>query len=666
VRTADEVRNTVSRAATILRTASIALILVVVGCEEPDADWTHWAADPQSSRYTPLRQIDATNFEQLEEVWRWRSPDRRLRAKLLAKKLIRSGRLIVDDFAGTPLEVAGVLYGITSLSQVYALDATTGQLIWLHDTKSWGPEPWQSRHPKHRGLAYWDNGEPAEPPRIFAATLSAHLVALDAATGEPIEGFGNSGRVDLMASLRAHQRLNRGSDYFHASPPAIYKDVVIVGGTVSDAVAGTRGTPGDVRAYDARTGTLRWTFHTVPKRNDPAWQSWQGESALYTGAANAWASMSVDTELGFVYAATSTPTNDFYGGHRQGDNEYAETLVCLDARTGERVWHQQLIRHGIWDYDIAAAPNLVDIEVDGRPVRAVAQATKQSMVFVFDRETGEPVWPIEDRPVPASSVPGERTAETQRFPSKPLPFDRQGTRAEDLIDFTPELRAQAQAVFDQFDTGPVFMPPSLVGTLFLPGSNGGANWHGMGYDPGTQTLFVPSITLPTAMGLDHADRSKTDVRFVPRFLEPPLLYGMEAGVGISIFKPPWSRITAIDLKTGDFRWQVPNGDGPRDHELLRELDLPALGSGAPTCVIVTDTLLIAPDGSGPWLARNGEPLLRAYDKATGQVVGKIKIPGRVRGCPMSYSHDGAQYIVLPLLPAPDGMLVALALPEQLR
>lgn len=644
------------------------LCLGVAACSDgpEEADWTHWAADPHSSRYSTLAQIDATNFERLEVAWQWRSKDVELRRKLGRQNKVKPGKLTFADFAGTPLEIAGVLYGVTSLSQVYALDAASGELLWLHDPEIWR-EKKHVNFPKHRGLAYWQDDADGGRARIFVATHDARLIALDPATGELVSSFGREGRVDLLQTLRAHKKLIRGYDYFQASPPAIFEDLVIVGGSVSDQPTGKRGTPGDLRAYDARTGELRWTFHTVPQPGEPGSESWEEGSASYSGAANAWAAMSVDSEMGLLYAATSTPTNDYYGGHRLGDNLYAETLLCLNARTGERVWHQQLVRHGLWDYDLAAAPNLVDVEVDGKPVRAVVQVTKQAMAYVFDRQTGEPVWPIEDRPVPASNVPGERAAATQRFPTKPPPFDRQGMSVEDLIDFTPELRAMARAVFDQYESGPVFTPPSLQGTLSLPGSGGGANWQGAGFDPETSTLFVPSTTWPAVFGLYAGLPSVTDLAYTVRLLGTPFLpTGADPVTGIPIVKPPWSRITAIDLESGNFRWQVPNGEGPRDHPLLRDLDLPPLGSGSPTCVIVTKSLLIAADGTGPWLARTGRPILRAFDKTTGSMVGAIKIPGRVRGCPMTYAHNGVQYIVLSLLPEPDPLLVALALPEYVK
>jgi len=438
---------------------------------------------------------------------------------------------------------------------------------------------------------------------------------------------------------------------------------------VNDRPKHKRGIPGDVRGYDARSGALRWVFHTIPAEGELGTETWEDEAWRYTGAANVWGPMSVDPELGRVYVTTSTPTNDYYGGHRLGDNLFGETLLCLDAETGKRIWHFQLVRHGLWDYDPGAPANLVDLEVEGRSIRAVAQVTKQAFVFVFDRETGEPVWPIEDRPVPASDVPGERTSPTQPFPTKPPPFDRQGTFEEDLIDFTPELHAEALALFRRYRTGPLFTPPSLEGTLVLPGPNGGSNWMGAGFDPETRRLYVPSITEVSLNSVKAGDPAETDLRYhTDLSLSVSIPEGSWLALdGIRLFKPPYSRITAFDLDRGEIAWQVPNGNGPRDNPALAGLDLPPLGSGGHTCVLVTKSLLFAADGGAGRWSPYGKPIFRAYDKATGAVVGEIELPAMVRGCPMTYLHRNVQYLVLPVGDRDhDPELIALALPDAAR
>lgn len=652
------------------------LALALAGCssEAPlgteGGQWRSYAGDPQSTKYSALDQIDAGNASELGIAWRWESAAAAFKRDVLdyaAKGRVPwmvSDRITIADFQGTPLMIDGALYGITSVGQVFSLDAATGEQRWLFDPESYRSATgfFDFLFPKHRGVAYWRDGDDA---RIVVATMDAYLMALDTRTGKPISSFGLAGRVDLLKGLRNLKNIRRLNDYFQTSPPAIYRDLVILGGTVTDRPKGPRSIPGDIRAYDARTGDLVWTFHTVPARGEPGTETWEKGSWRHSGGANAWGPMTVDPELGRVYVTTSTPTNDFYGGHRLGDNLYAETLLCLDAQTGERLWHFQLVRHGLWDYDPGAAANLVDITVDGRTIQAVAQVTKQAFAFVFDRVTGEPVWPIEDRPVPRSDIPGERAAATQPFPTKPPPYDRQGTFEEDLIDLTPELRAEALEVFRRFRTGPLFTPPTVDGSLILPGPPGGSNWRGAGVDPETGTLFVTSITQASVISAMPSDPDKSGFRYETDLSNPQFAPGGNyTPDSLPLFKPPFSRITAIDLNRGEIAWQVPNGNGPRDHPRLRHLDLPPLGSGAPTCVLVTKSLLFAGGGAELWIPTLGEPIFRAYDKATGAVVGEIELPAKVRGCPMTYLQDGIQYIVLPIADDDhDPELIALALPR---
>jgi quinoprotein glucose dehydrogenase len=648
------------RAPIAQRTASIAIAVLLVACGPEvrrgteGGEWRSYAGDPGSNRYSPLDQIHAGNFDRLALAWTWVSADVAERAKARVRRM--GGPL-----EGTPLMVGGRLYGITGANIAFALDAGTGREVWTSipaGTPLWGEV--------HRGVTYWRDGD---DERIFAATGNAWLVAIDAKTGKAVESFGQAGRVDLAQGLRYEGAIQRGPDYAQRSPVAVYRNTLIVGSSIGDRPLHQRWIPGDVRGYDARSGELRWTFHTVPAEGEAGTETWEDEAWRRAGGANAWGPLSVDPDLGTVYVTTSTPSNDYYGGHRLGDDLFAESLVCLDAETGKRVWHFQLVRHGVWDYDPGAPANLVDIEVDGRPIRAAAQVTKQGFVFVFDRATGEPVWPIEDRPVPASDVPGERTSPTQPFPTRPPPFERQGTFEADLIDFTPELHAQALALFRRHRTGPVFTPPSVGGTLVLPGANGGSNWMGAGFDPETGRLYVPSITEPTVMSVKPGDPRHSDMRYVTDVSMPAAIpegVWLHLG-GLRPIKPPYSRITAYDLGRGEIAWQVPNGNGPRDHPLLAGLELPPLGSGGHTCVLVTKSLLLVPDGGVGMWSPYGEPILRAYDKATGAVVGEVSLPGMVTGCPLTYLHQNVQYVVMPMGgPNRTPGLIALALPEAAR
>jgi quinoprotein glucose dehydrogenase len=438
---------------------------------------------------------------------------------------------------------------------------------------------------------------------------------------------------------------------------------VIVGSSMSDSPLRKEATPGDVRAYDVRTGRLRWTFHVIPRAGEFGVATWKENSWQYTGHANLWSLISVDEELGYAYLPLTSPTSDMYGGHRPGDNLFSDSLVSVNCLTGQRVWHHQLVHHDLWDYDLPAAPVLADIRVDGRNIKAVVQVTKQGFAFVFDRVTGRPVWPIEERPVPQSKTPGEQTSPTQPFPTKPPPFERQGVTIDDLIDFTPELRAAALEIVKHYVIGPLFTPPSIKGsgpndtkgTIQLPGSVGGADWQGAAFDPETGILYVESITGPFVADLVEGNQKETNLAWVHGTREYP-----PAPMGLPLLKPPYGRITAIDLNKGEHVWMVPNGDGPRDHPLLKNLNLPPLGNPGRSAPLATKTLLFVGEGdsimAAPARVPPGMPLslapgaggrmFRAYDKANGKVLWETELAAGTTGAPMSYMFGGKQYVVV--------------------
>jgi glucose dehydrogenase len=466
--------------AAVVSTGCAVIAPLDVAPAPPRGEWRSYGGTPTNAKYSPLDQVNAANVRQLRIAWRWTSPDHGV--------MERNPRIETFVNEGTPVMIGGMLYVSTSLSQVAAIDALTGRTAWVYDPKIYEAGTPANLGFVHRGVAHWTDGREA---RIVVGTGNAYLIALDAKTGQPISTFGTSGRIDLTEGLG--RPVNR-RHYTVTSPPTIVGDIVIVGSSIQDWPSRKDMPPGDVRGFDVRTGKHLWTFRTVPRDGDVGTETWENESWKHTGATNVWSIMSVDEGLGYVYLPVSTPANDYYGGHRHGDNLFAESLVCLDARTGARVWHFQMVHHGLWDYDLPAAPNLVDITVKGQRIKAVAQVTKHGFAFVFDRITGRPVWPIEEREVAPSRVPGENASPTQPFPTRPLPFERQGITVDDVIDFTPELRRQALTILDRYDHGPLFTPPSERGTVALPGVGGGANWAGAAFDPEHDRLYVPSLT----------------------------------------------------------------------------------------------------------------------------------------------------------------------------
>ncbi len=650
------------RAGAMVLAGTVTLSVAALPAAGQTVEWPAYAADQAGTKYLPLDQIDAETVADLEIAWR----------QPVIPDAIRNGETTRGPVGSqtTPLMAGGLLYFSTGLGTVAALEPTTGEVVW-----NTGPSD-GVRVRQTRGVAYWTDGE----ERRVLATLGPRLVSLDARTGARDPEFGEAGEVDLREGL-----LRPFPDFYWNSAPIIVNDVIVIGSFVEDITTAQRtankeSPRGDVRGYDVRTGEHVWTFHTIPLENEFGVETWGADpvddraSWEYSGNTNMWAHPTGDEEAGIVYLPLSTPTNDYYGGHRPGDNLFAESLVAVDSRTGERLWHFQAIHHGVWDYDFASSAVLLDITVDGREIKAVAQPSKQAFTYVFDRVTGEPVWPIEERPVPGSDVPGERLAPTQPFPTKPPPFELQGVTVDDLIDFTPELRAEAVELLDQYVWGPMFTAPILLdprpggkkGTIFSPGTAGGASWSGAGVDPETGMLYVPSAYSQNVVALVPSEHPRADVRLVRERYTP--LLGPQ---GLSLFKPPYGRLTAIDMNAGDIAWQVANGAGPRDHPALRDLDLPRLGQGGRASVLVTKSLVFLGEGGNTgvsalpqWYNGPGGKMFRAYDKATGEVVWEMDLPGGTTGAPMTYMIDGRQFVIATV--GWDDMgseLIALALPE---
>ena len=613
-------------------------------------EWPDYGGDKAFTKYSPLDQINTINVGSLRIAWRRPAVADELRAK---NPDLRFG----NNLRSTPLMVGSVLYASNGVGLVEAFDAGTGKTIWVQEL----PEDQPIGGAPSRGVAYWRDGNDA---RILAVR-GQFLWAIDARTGKLIPTFGEKGRVDLQPALGP---LSLG--YRWTSAPLVCTDVVIVGSSMSDSPLNKEAPPGKVQAFDVRSGQSRWAYNPIPRPGEVGSETWENDSWAYTGAANVWTLMSADETLGYAYLPTGAPTNDMYGGHRLGDNLFSNSLVCVRCATGERVWHFQTVHHDLWDYDNNAAPILADIVVGGKPIKAVVQLTKQAIAYVFDRVTGQPVWPIEERRVPASKTPGERTSPTQPFPTRPAPFDRHGLSMDDLIDFTPELRAEAIEIAKRYVLGPIFTPPSIAGdgpndtkgTLQVPTEVGGAEWGGAAFDPETGMLYVPSVTGTFAADLVPGDPAKTNFRYTRGTRE--IIKGPR---GLPLMKPLYGRITAISLSTGEHIWAVPNGDGPRDHPALKHLNLPPLGQPSRDMPLVTPTLLFVSQGdtimvATPPSGANGKKL-RAYDKKTGAVLWEVELPAGTTGAIMSYMHQGKQFIVAPIGSADHAAeFVALALP----
>ena len=632
---------------TLLAALMLAPVCLAAQHGAQGGEWPIYGGDAGHTRYSALDQIDASNFADLEIAWRWSARN------FGPNPLIRSST--------TPLMIDGVLYATAGMRRgVVAIDAGTGETLWMWRMDEGERLASAPRANPGRGVSYWSDG--AGDDRVLVVTPGYHLIALDAKTGVPVDGFGTGGTVDLNDGHRTREGIPLVGTIGASSPPTVVGNVIVVGSAhhIGLRPPSMVNTPGDVRGFDARTGRLLWTFKTIPEAGEEGNETWLDDSATYTGNAAVWAPISFDAETGYVYLPTEAATGDYYGGHRHGNNLFSTTLVCLDSRTGEKIWHFQIIHHDIWDWDNPTFPILADLEIDGEPRKIVAQVTKQGFTYVFDRLTGEPIWPIEERPVPQTDVPGEWTSPTQPFPTKPPPFERQGFTEDDLLDFTPELRARAVEVVSAYRMGPIFTPPSLAeapdgsrGTLSLPSTTGGANWEGGALDPETGYLYVGSQTNVSVLAMiEGGDRS--DMNYIFGFARP------QVARGIPIVKPPWGRITALNLTDGTLAWVVPNGDTPEgvaERLGVDPEDVPRTGKVSRAGVLVTKTLLMAGEGS------SGAAVFRALDKMTGETLAQIDLPNAQVGLPMTYMHEGRQYIVISVGGGGEAAeLVALALP----
>ncbi|MGE0463867.1 MAG: PQQ-binding-like beta-propeller repeat protein [Vicinamibacterales bacterium] len=618
-----------------------------------------YGGDLGSRRYSPLDQVNAANFNKLEIAWRFKTEN--------------LGPTPEFQFQGTPLMVKGTLYFTAgSRRAAVAVDAGTGEMKWMHSIDE-GPRGQAApRRLSGRGLSYWTDGR-AE--RILYVTPGYQLIALDAKTGDRIPSFGKDGIVDLKLEMDQEMDLVKGEVGLH-SAPVVAGNTIIIGAAHMEGGAPRSRTnqKGFVRGYDVRTGRRLWIFKTIPSPGEFGNETWEKDSWTYSGNTGVWAQMTVDEELGLVYMPVELPTGDYYGGHRPGNSLFSESLVAVDLKTGQRKWHYQLVHHGIWDHDIPCAPILADLNIDGTIVKAVAQATKQGWVYVFDRVTGQPVWPIEERPVEKGDVPGEWYSPTQPFVTKPPAFERQGVAIDDLIDFTPELRAEAVKLVQQYKIGPLFTPPVVSkwegprATLMLPNVTGGANWQGGSLDPETNYFYIFSNTNVSALGLAPGDGVKSDMLYVRGFAgDPNDKSGRPAFPntnvqGLPLTKPPYGRITALDLNKGTLAWQIAHGDTPdnvKNHPALKGLDIPRTGRQGRIGVLTTKTLVIAGEGGMNTTPQGRGAMLRAYDKATGADAGAVYMPAPQTGSPMTYMLNGQQYITVSVsAPGFPGELIA--------
>ena len=654
-----------------------------------NGEWTTYGGDLANTRYAPLDQINAGNFDKLQVAWRFKTENLGPRPEF--------------NFESTPLMARGVLYSTAGTRRaVVALDAATGETLWIHREVEGPRGDSAPRQLSGRGLAYWTDGR---EERIIYVTPGYRLLALDAKTGNPIGSFGKDGVVDLKLEDDQTMDLVNGEVGLHAAPVIGGNTVIIGAAHLSGSVPpkGKTNDKGYIRGYDVKTGKRLWIFHTIPQRGEIGNDTWLNNSWTYTGNTGVWGQMSIDEELGMVYLPVEMGTGDYYGGHRPGNNLFGESVVALDLKTGQRKWHYQLVHHGIWDFDIPCAPILADITVNGRTIKALAQPTKQAMLYMFDRTNGQPIFPIEERPVEKGDVPGEWYAPTQPVPldshGKPFAYDWNGFQKDYIIDFTPELRAEGERIVSRYKIGPVFTPPVVsrvegpLGTLSLAINGGGTVWAGGSYDPDTHIMYVYSRRNPASLNLVKPDDVKvndmnyvsgnaiTGARTARPMGAPPgqgaLVArgardtgadGAEGGPvaaaagggggeggpaitvqGLPIVKPPYGSISAISLDKGEILWQIAHGDTPdniRNHAALKGVTIPRTGQNGIIGTLVTKTLLIAGEAVETTANHPRGALLRAYDKATGKDVGGVLMPARQSGSPMTYMLNGRQYIVV--------------------
>ena len=622
--------------------------LLPPGVESTGYDWANYGNDPGHSKYAPLDQINRDTIDNLQIAWIWDSVDN--------QAVLERPQFVPAGFKATPITRDGVLYVSTPLGHIAALDAKTGEEKWVFNTYTWEHGRPANNGFNHRGVTYWEKTTPnGKEPRIIMSTANAFLWSIDAVTGKPDPTFGSNGKVDLTLGLG--RAINR-SMIAHSAAVPIVGDTVVLGSVVYDQpmfddvpAKLTDLPPGHVRGFDLNTGEQKWIFHTIPQEGEVGNDTWEDDSWKVTGATNIWTMLSADPELGYVYLPIGNPGNDWYGGQRLGDNLFGTSIVALDVETGERVWHYQIVHHELWDYDPPAAPTLVDITVNGREIKALAQVSKQAFIYVLDRVTGEPVWPIEERAVPLSTVPGERVSPTQPFPTRPAPFDLQGISEDTLIDFTVELRSEALEIIEQFDYGMLYTPPSLRGTINLPGWTGGAEWSGAAFDPETSMYFIPSVTSPIVVQVVEQDPAVTEFRYIRDGLR-----NVNGPQGLPLTKPPYGRISALDLDTGEYQWVRANAQGIRQQIIDMGIADPGpVGVVNVAPLLVTKSLLFQ-------AINDGIPVLRAMDKTTGETIADFDLPAIPQGAPMTYMIDGKQYISIASGGGSDAKLITLSLP----
>ena len=650
-------------------TAMTALLMMLPGMamSQDSIEWFTLGNDFGHTRYTPATELTADNFGDLEVAWEWDG----------ASFQAQSGR-------STPTYMDGMLFTVAGARRhVVAIDPKTGETIWSYREPNTGRWEYSMRADYGKGVGYARiDGRGV----VYIISPAFFLTALDAKTGAPLEGFGKqvpidgfpeTGVVDLLADLGhpydPYEGIPLETGYItSSSPPIIVNDVIIVGNSAEQGYHQSRieNIPGDILAYDARTGEFLWKFNVIPRPGEYGHETWENDAWQWTGDVSSWAPIAADAEAGLVYIPTNGATIDYYGGFRPGDNLFGTSLIALDVKTGERRWHFQMVKHDIWNYDNPMAPIVMDLNMPGRgTVPAVMQVTKQSMVYAFNRLTGEPLWPIEERPVPPSPVPGEKLSPTQPFPTKPAPFDMQGVSIDDLVDFTPQLRQQAIEAFADYQMGPLFNPPLHVGNelgkraaMICPGGGGGANITAPAVaDPTTGLLYISSQSACSAVQLIPGEQA--DLQYELPTGTTFAQYANSQGAGaprhpanIPLYKPPYSRITAIDMKTGEHAWMIPSGRTPdriRNNPALQGIDIGNTGTGNLVPMVVTANLFIYSD-----VDSDGTPLLFAIDKATGRELAAVEVPAQSRYGMSSWVHDGHQYIILQT----GAKLTAMALP----